>query len=264
MIESQALAKINGEQVVEWPTDLFIPPDALRVFLETFEGPLDFLLYLIKKQHFEILDIPIAEITRQYMQYVDLMVEIHFELAADYLVMAAWLAEIKSRLLLPRPATATEDPGQDPRAELVRKLQEYEQFREAALALNHLPRVDRDIFIAEVESPVLSIPQATYTIELSDLLSALKAVLARTALFSTHRVIAETLSVRERMTELLSRLSQDQFCEFTQLFNLSEGRIGVVVTLLAILELSRQTIVEFIQAKPFSPIYVRAKLGKEN
>lgn len=257
MIEGQTIVRIHGEQISEFPSDLFIPPDALRIFLEAFEGPLDFLLYLIKKQNFDILDIPIAEITRQYMHYIDLMITAQFELAADYLVMAAWLAEIKSRLLLPRQEVLLETE-EDPRAELVRRLQEYERFQQAAQELDHLTRVERDTFVAGIQCPDLSLIPLSYPVEVSDLWDALVNLLQKAELSRTHRIAHEPLSVRERMTDLLSRLTSHRFYEFKELFPITEGRMGVVVTLLAILELVRQSAIELTQENAFSTIYVRS------
>lgn len=254
--------KVHGEEYTQMPHDLYIPPDALRVFLETFEGPLDLLLYLIKKQNFDILDIPIAEITKQYVHYIDLMQELQLELAAEYLVMAAMLAEIKSRLLLPRLVTPL-DHEEDPRAELVRRLQEYERFQQAAQELDQLPRVEREIFIAEVHAPILPVQQSVPAPSWPELLTALRSVLQRASMFTSHQVIAEVLSVRVRMTELLARLQQDQFSTFIDLFDVTEGRNGVVVTLLAVLELIRQTVIEVIQAQPFATIYIRVKVMQQ-
>lgn len=250
--------KVGGQPLVKLPEDLYIPPDALQVFLEAFEGPLDLLLYLIKKQNLDILDIPIAEITRQYMQYVDLMREIKIELAAEYLVMAAMLAEIKSRMLLPRPALAEEMEG-DPRAELIRRLQEYERFKKAAENLDELPRMEREIFIAEAEAPPMNVMVIQPAVSMHELMLALRDVWERARLHSAHRVIQEPLSIRERMSIILSKINNENFMVFTTFFKVEEGRMGVVVTLSAILELIRQSVIELVQAEPFAPIYVRAK-----
>jgi segregation and condensation protein A len=256
--ESIALARVNGEPYPELPQDLYIPPDALEVFLETFEGPLDLLLYLIKRQNLNILDIPIADITRQYMDYLALMQELRLELAAEYLVMAAMLAEIKSRLLLPRP-TAGESQEDDPRAQLVRRLQEYERFKQAAEKLDALPRLERDVFTASAELLNREIKRTPPPVSLTDLLAALREVLQRAELYSHHRISREPLSVRERMSRILERMDAVRFTPFSTLFTLEEGRPGVVVTLLALLELIREALLELVQAEPFAPIHVRLR-----
>jgi len=255
--ETSAVALVRGEPLRDLPQDLYIPPDALEVFLETFEGPLDLLLYLIRRQNLDILDIPIAEITRQYMKYVELMKDLRLELAAEYLVMAAMLAEIKSRMLLPRPGPLEEEE-EDPRAELVRRLEEYERYKNAAQDLDDLPRVARDVFPGRAEAPERRVVKLEPEVSLKELLSALSAVLQRAELFTHHHVQREALSVRERMSETLGRLSSDRFSEFTGLFRAEEGRLGVVVTFLAVLELIKERLVELVQSEPFAPIYVRA------
>lgn len=254
-----SLAILHGEQITSLPDDLYIPPEALRVFLEAFQGPLDLLLYLIRKQNIDILDIPIAPITRQYMEYVELMREMQFELAAEYLVMAAMLAEIKSRMLLPRPKTEEEGEEGDPRAELVRRLQEYERFKKAAEDLDELPRVGRETFLAEAMMPEVDIEVQQPNVNLEDLFAAIRDVMKRAELTVEHRVGRETLSIRERMTIVLSAIKADSFTEFTTLFTTEEGRMGVVVTLIAILELVRQKVIEFVQSEPYAAIYVKAK-----
>jgi segregation and condensation protein A len=254
--QEMPFALVHGRAVTEPPRDLYIPPDALEVFLEAFEGPLDLLLYLIKRHNLDILDIPIAEITRQYMQYIELMRDMRFELAAEYLLMAAMLAEIKSRMLLPRPA-ALEDE-EDPRAELVRRLQEYERFKQAAADLDALPRVDREVFPAAVEGPELKVVRLAPRVELRDILLTFQEVMARAEMFSHHQIMLEPLSVRERMSIILETVNTEQFVEFASLFTLEEGRRGVVVTLLAILELIRESLLELIQTEAFGPIYVKA------
>ncbi|VAW85927.1 Segregation and condensation protein A [hydrothermal vent metagenome] len=251
------LATVNGAPVLSFPQDLYIPPDALEVFLEAFEGPLDLLLYLIKRQNLDVLDIPIAEITKQYMNYIDLMGEIRLELAAEYLVMAAMLAEIKSRMLLPRPIAS--DDEDDPRADLVRRLQEYERFKQAAEDLNELPRMGRDTFPGVVAPPAKESEAPLPTVELKDLLFALKDVIKRADMYTHHRITQETLSVRERMSKVLSIISADSFTEFASLFTIEEGRMGVVVSLLAILELVKESVLELLQSEPFGPIYVKAR-----
>jgi segregation and condensation protein A len=253
------IAKVNGERLVELPQDLYIPPEALRIFLEAFEGPLDLLLYLIRKENFDILNIPIADVTRQYMQYIELMQELQLELAAEYLLMAAMLAEIKSRLLLPRPENSEENDGTDPRAELVRRLQEYERFQRAASDLDQMPRVDRDIFIAVADSPPMEIEPARPEISLQDVLKAFQAVIERAKLFAHHHVTPEILSIRERMTLVLSQLNSREFSEFTRFFRMGEGSMGVAVTLIAVLELVRQSAIELTQTQAFGPVYIKAK-----
>jgi segregation and condensation protein A len=250
-------AIVQGEPVTQLPRDLYIPPDALEVFLDDFEGPLDLLLYLIRRQNLDVLDIPIAEITRQYMRYVELMKEFRLELAAEYLVMAAMLAEIKSRMLLPR-AESLSDEEDDPRAELVRRLQEYERFKQAAESIDEMPRLERDVFPAEVEVAARKVNRIEPEIELRELLGALAAVLRRAEMFSHHQIEREPLSVRERMSTLLTQLRHDHFTEFSQLFAPEEGRAGVVVSMLAILELLKATLIEIAQAEPFGPLHVRA------
>ncbi len=260
MLESeQVSARVHGEQLIELPQDLYIPPEALRIFLETFEGPLDLLLYLIKKDNFDILDIPIAEITRQYMRYIELMHELELELAAEYLLMAAMLAEIKSRLLLPKPPAAEESDETDPRAELVRRLQEYERFQQAAANLDQLPRVERDIFVADADNPPFDQEPVKPLISLEEIALAFQNVLARAKLFAHHQVTPEVLSIRERMSLVLSQLNSPEFVEFTRFFRVDEGSMGVVVTLIAILELIRQSAIELVQAQPFAPIYIKIK-----
>ena len=251
-------AMVKGEAITQLPQDLYIPPDALEIFLEAFEGPLDLLLYLIRRQNLDVLDIPIAEITIQYMSYIEMMKDMRFELAAEYLLMAAMLAEIKSRMLLPRPESATEDE-EDPRAELVRRLQEYERYKQAGEDIDALPRVGRDTFEAAAKGPDLKVVKAHPDVDLKEVLLAFQDVLRRADMFASHQIQREALSVRERMTNVLSVLTPDNFTEFTTLFEVKEGRMGVVVTLLAILELIKETIIEIIQTEPFGPIYVKAR-----
>lgn len=249
--------RVKGESFTQLPEDLYIPPDALEVFLETFEGPLDLLLYLIRKQNLDILDIPVAEITRQYMKYIELMQELRLELAAEYLVMAAMLMEIKSRMLLPKPVN-DEGEEEDPRAELIRRLQEYERFKEAAEKLDQLPRYGRDFFPAKAYVEAIESEQPIPPLDLRDLMFAFQEVLQRASLSAHHHVQRETLSVRERMSNILEKLKSDSFMPFTSFFNTAEGRIGVVVTFIAILELFRNSMIELIQSEPFSPIHIRA------
>jgi len=249
-------AVVQGEPLALLPEDLYIPPDALEVFLEAFEGPLDLLLYLIKRQNLDVLDIPIANITKQYMSYIDLMESMRLELAAEYLLMAAMLAEIKSRMLLPRPESLDEED--DPRAELVRRLQEYERFKQAAEDLDELPRQERDSFIAKAEPPALELTRPDAEVELSELLSAFKDILNRAEVNTHHLIQRETLSIREKMTMVLSAVSADGFADLTSLFNFEEGRRGVVVTFMAILELLKGAMIDLVQAESFAPIYVKA------
>lgn len=257
--EEMHFAMVDGEPISDVPKDLYIPPDALEVFLEAFEGPLDLLLYLIKRQNLDILNIPIAHITEQYMEYVELMKSINLELAAEYLVMAAMLAEIKSRVLLPRPKI--DDEEDDPRADLIRRLQEYERFKKAAMDVDELPRMGRDTFQAEAETPELHIDKAPPDVDMRDLLMALKDVLNRAEMFTSHHIQREALSTREKMATVLAILSADNFTDFISLFNIEEGRAGVVVTFLAIMELTKESLVEIVQSDPFSPIHVRARIN---
>ncbi|PIE83073.1 MAG: segregation/condensation protein A [Candidatus Contendobacter odensis] len=254
--DTEPLAWVSGVPYTQLPQDLYIPPDALEVFLETFEGPLDLLLYLIRHQNLDILNIPIADITQQYTEYLALMQELQLELAAEYLVMAAWLAEIKSRLLLPR-STPVEDEDEDPRAELVRRLQEYERFQQAARSIDALPRLERDIFVASAPSMQCEVTRTPPPVALMDLLAALREVMARTELFNHHHIQREPLSVRERMSQVLERLDALRFTPFSALFHPEEGRMGVVITFLAILELLREALLEVMQADAFAPVYVR-------
>jgi segregation and condensation protein A len=251
------VARVRGEAYTELPADLYIPPDALEVFLDAFEGPLDLLLYLIRRQNLDICDIPIAQITEQYMRYVELMQELRLELAAEYLVMAAMLCEIKSRLLLPRPPTV-EDDEEDPRAELIRRLQEYERFKEAAEDMDELPRLHRDVFPAMAATPSVVRPRREVDVSLRELLAAMSDVMQREEWSSAHHVQREALSVRERMSACLAAISRERFSAFGELFDPNEGRLGVVVTFLAILELLKEDVVELVQSEPLAPIYIRA------
>jgi segregation and condensation protein A len=251
-------AVVNGEPVMELPRDLYIPPQALEVFLEAFEGPLDLLLYLIRRRNLAILDIPIAEITRQYVQYIEVMQELQLELAGEYLVMAATLAEIKSRMLLPRAQLAGEDSGEDPRAELVRRLQEYERFKSAAENIDRLPRLERDVWNASADVKDRKVVQLLPQTTLQEMLVAFKEVVVRAEFFARHHVQRERLSVRERMTDILTTLAANRFVEFSELFRAEEGRMGVTVTFVAILELVREELIEIVQAQAFAPLHVRA------
>ena len=248
-----------GQAITKLPDDLYIPPDALEVFLEAFEGPLDLLLYLIKRQNLDILDIPVAQITSQYMEYVDLMKALNLELAAEYLVMAAMLGEIKSRSLLPRPSHDDEEDGEDPRAELIRRLQEYERFKQAAEDIDGLPRQERDFQLAAARRPEYVREKAEPDVDLRELLLAFKEVLYRADMFENHQVSREKLSTRERMANVLDRLKGREFVPFVELFEAEEGRLGVVVSFLAVLELVKGSLIELIQTEPFSPIHVKAR-----
>lgn len=252
------LAMVKGEAITRLPDDLYIPPDALEIFLEAFEGPFDLLLWLIRRQNLDILDIPVADVTRQYMVYVELMHEVHFELAADYLVMAAMLSEIKSRMLLPRPEESVEEQEEDPRLELIRRLQEYERYKKAAESIRELPQMERDLFSARVYQHEVETSKPLPDVSLDDLIHALASVLERAKAFTHHHVQREQLSVREKMTQLLAAISADRFTEFEQLFHLEEGRAGVVVTFLAVLELLKAALLEVTQQEPFAKIYVKA------
>jgi segregation and condensation protein A len=253
-------ARVHGE-VFQLPEDLYIPPDSLQVFLETFEGPLDLLLYLIKKQNINILDIPIAKITLQYMEYVDFMCGLRLELAAEYLLMAAMLAEIKSRMLLPRaePEQVMDD---DPRADLVRRLQAYEQFKKAAARLDSLPQLGREVFLAQADYSTIPIKKVLPDVTLQDLLMALSDVFKRADLNTHHQVQLEPLSVRERMSHILTRLSAGSFSEFASLFDPKEGRLGVIVTFLALLELVKDSLIELVQSTPGSMIHIKQASAK--
>jgi segregation and condensation protein A len=256
--QEMPFAIVQGEAILEPPKDLYIPPDALEVFLEAFEGPLDLLLYLIKRQNLDILDIPIAAITEQYMEYIALMKDLRLELAAEYLVMAAMLAEIKSRMLLPRPRE-DEENEEDPRAELIRRLQEYERFKKAAQDIDEMPRMERDYFQTEIAVPDKHIDRPLPDVDLKELIVAFHDVLRRADMFSSHHIQREALSVRERMSSILERIKTDRFIEFTELFTIEEGRMGVVVSFMAVLELIKETLLELVQADPYGPIHVKAR-----
>jgi segregation and condensation protein A len=260
VMASQTLATVQGSAVTQLPDDLYIPPDALEVFLETFEGPLDFLLYLIKKQNLDILDIPIAKITAQYMEYVELMSQLRLDLAAEYLVMAATLAEIKSRMLLPKPVSNEEE--EDPRAELIRRLQEYERYKNAAENLHEMPRLERDVFLTQAEPPNMKLERPLPNVDLKELLSAFKEVMSRLDQRASHQITRELLSVRERMTEILERLGENEFLKFEQLFTVKEGRSGVVTAFIAILELLKASLIEMVQTEPLAPIHIHIRKEK--
>ena len=255
-------AIVEGEPVTELPQDLYIPPFALKIFLEAFEGPLDLLLYLIRRQNLDILDIPITDITKQYIDYINLMEEIKLELAGEYLLMAAMLAEIKSRMLLPRPELEEEE--EDPRAELVRRLQEYERFKKAAEDLDEIPRLERDINIANADAPnkemVIKLPDVT----LKEVLIAFHDVLKRAELNSELHFERETLSVRQRMSQIIKKIGTENFTDFSELFDLDEGRIGVAVTFLAILELLKDAMIDVVQNQEFAPLHIRVSSSVQN
>ena len=250
-------AVVQGEPLSEIPTDLYIPPEALKVFLEAFEGPLDFLLYLIKRQNLDIVNIPIAQITEQYMRYIDLMDDLQLDLAGEYLLMAAMLAEIKSRMLLPRHVEDAEDED-DPRAELVRRLQEYERYKQAAEDIDALPRYEREIFGTIVEFPDRKSSQQEPDVSMDSLLRMFAEVLARADMYTHHRIQREALSVRERMTMVLDKINAEDFIDFRELFAVEEGRGGVIIALLAILELLKSSLVEMVQNEINGPIYIKA------
>ncbi len=255
-------AVVDGEPVTQLPQDLYIPPHALKVFLEAFEGPLDLLLYLIRRQNLDILDIPLADITRQYVDYIEMMKEVQLELAGEYLLMAAMLAEIKSRMLLPRSEEDEEDED-DPRAELVRRLQEYERYKKAAEDLAALPRMERDLQQAQAEVPERKVEIKLPDLAMKEMLLAFKDVLTRAEMFARLHVQREPLSVRQRMSEILLKLGDDRFMDFTDLFDPAEGRMGVVVTFIALLELLKESVIELVQTEPFSPLHVRVAGGEK-
>lgn len=256
--EEMPFAVIQGKELTILPKDLYIPPDALEVILDAFEGPLDLLLYLIRRQNLDILDIDVAEITRQYLGYIELMASIQLELAAEYLVMAAMLAEIKSRMLLPRQQSEDDDE-EDPRAELIKRLQEYERFKKAAEDIDELPRMGRDIHRAYAEAPDRDQQRPHPDVNIKELVTALADVLKRSEMFESHQVEMEKLSTRERMSQVMENLRDNQFVPFVALFTLEEGRLGVVVTFLAVMELIKESLVEIVQSESFGPIHVKAK-----
>ena len=250
-------AMVEGQPITEMPRDLYIPPQALEVFLEAFEGPLDMLLYLIRRQNLDILDIPIAEITRQYMRYIELMQVLQLELAGEYLLMAATLAEVKSRMLLPRVGNEVAVDEADPRAELVRRLQEYERFKRAAEGIERMPRLERDTWIASAELVDRRVVRMPPQVTLQEMLLAFQEVLSRSDMFAHHHVQREPLSVRQRMTDVLSSLTASAFVDFVKLFSADEGRRGVTVTFVAVLELLREGLIEIVQAEAYAPLHVR-------
>jgi segregation and condensation protein A len=250
-------AVVDGEPVTTLPQDLYIPPYALQVFLEAFEGPLDLLLYLIRRQNIDVLDIPIAEVTKQYVEYIEVMQELQLELAGEYLLMAAMLAEIKSRMLLPRPETEHEEED-DPRAELVRRLQEYERFKKAAEDISDLPRLERDVFVATADAPERKVTTKMPDVSMKEMLLAFHDVLKRAEMFSNLQMQREPLSVRQRMSEILTRIKANDFTGFAELFDPEEGRMGVAVTFIAILELLRESVIEVVQSEQYAPLHIRA------
>lgn len=249
-------AIVNGQQFVDMPEALYIPPKALRVILESFEGPLDLLWYLIKKQNIDILDIPVAHVAQQYASYIELMQDLELDAISDYLVMAAMLAQIKSKMLLPR-AESEEHEEEDPRAELVRKLQEYEKFKIIAEQLDEMPRQERDIFGASEKVYDIEVKAIESQVSMDELIKAFEKILVRTKAKLSHSIKNEPMSVREKMVYILDNLKNDSFYEFNNLFILQEGRLGVVVTFIAILELIKQNMLQLIQAEPFQPIRVK-------
>ncbi|GAB4197370.1 MAG: ScpA family protein [Wenzhouxiangellaceae bacterium] len=251
-------ATVQGQPWTKMPEDLYIPPEALEVILEAFSGPLDLLLYLIRRQNLDILDIPIADITHQYVHYIELMREMKLELAAEYLVMAAILAEIKSRMLLPRPVSSEDDDETDPRAELVRRLQEYERFKQAAEDLDAIPRMERDYRVIEVPVEDRGEVRLPPEVDLREVLLAFSEVMKRAQLYEHHHIQREPLSVRERMTRVLARLRDEGATEFTALFTPEEGRTGVVVSFIAVLELLREHLIDIVQQELFGRIYIQA------
>lgn len=253
--EEMILATVQGKRVTTLPEDLYVPPNALEILLDTFAGPLDFLLYLIRKQNIDILDIDVAKISEQYTSYIDLMDALQIELAGDYLVMAAYLAELKSRMLLPRPEEQKDE--EDPRAELIRRLQEYQRFKSAAEKIDTMPRIDRDFYAAQAQLPEFALETPLADIPLEGLALALAEVMRRVEQSQAHLINYEELSTRERMTHILERMRNEAFIEFTTLFNKEEGKIGVVVTFLAILELLKDSLIEIVQSEEFGPIHIK-------
>ena len=251
-------AIVAGQAVTELPKDLYIPPQALEVILEAFEGPLDLLLYLIRRQNIDILEVDVSAVTHQYMQYVEMMEAMQFELAAEYLLMAAMLAEIKSRMLLPR-SSEIEDEEEDPRAQLIRRLQEYERFKKAAEDIEDLPRMERDVFTVSARAPDINRERTDPEVDMRELLLALGEVLRRADMFESHHIQREALSTRERMSAVLEQLSGQQFLPFVALFKAEEGRLGVVVTFLAVMELIKESLIEIVQTEDFGPIHVKAR-----
>jgi segregation and condensation protein A len=256
-------AIVNGEAITQLPKDLYIPPQALEVFLDAFEGPLDLLLYMIRRQNLDILDIPIADITKQYMEYIGLMADMQLELAGEYLVMAATLAEIKSRMLLPRAVDPNAGEEGDPRAELVRRLQEYERFKTAAESIDRIPRMDRDTWIGSAELGERKSARPLPQIAMQEMMLAFRDVVARSEMFAHHQIKRERLSVRARMSDILANLEKSSFVEFVHLFKPEEGRMGVTVTFVAILELVREGLIDIVQTEAYAPLHVRSAQGQK-
>jgi segregation and condensation protein A len=261
LLPAPPFARIYGEPLIEIPTDLYIPPDALEILLDAFQGPLDLLLYLIRKQNLDVLDIPMAPLTRQYLAYVEMMRSKNLELAAEYLVMAAMLIEIKSRMLLPRPAVVEEEL--DPRAELVRRLLEYEQMKQAAQQLDALPQVGRDVLAVSVLIERTAFERLP-DVHPRDLAEAWRTLLVRARMSKHHRVSREELSVREHMSQILRQLKESRVLEFTELFDPGRGVAVLVVTFLALLELARETLIDVTQSEGFAPIYIRIAHAESN
>lgn len=259
---NQPMARLHGQPIAQLPLDLYIPPDALAIVLEQFEGPLDLLLYLIRKQNLDILDVHVALIVDQYMQYIDMMHAMQLELAGEYLVMAAMLAEIKSRMLLPKPMHDV-DEDEDPRAELIRRLQQYEQFKDAAEGLNALPRLERDTFLVKIASVECALSNQPPGVDLKELMLAFASVLQRTERYEHHEIQTEQLSTREKMSAILARLQGGHFVLFTTLFE-GEGRLGLVVSFLAILELVKESLVDVVQQEALSPLYLKLRDGNDD
>jgi segregation and condensation protein A len=253
------IALVQGAPFLDLPEDLYIPPDALEVCLDAFEGPLDLLLYLIRKQNLDILNIPIAHITTQYISYIEMMSELRLELAAEYLLMAALLAEIKSRMLLPRQVEIEDE--EDPRATLIRKLQEYENIKRAAEEIDQLPREERDIFATFVDVSNIKVEKTLPDVQLKEMLLAFQGVLKRAEQLSHHQITREPLSVRERMSTILENLNGKNHLIFSQLFLKTEGKYGVVVSFLAILELTKEGLIEIIQSEPFGPLRIKTAIS---
>ncbi len=261
LLAESPFAIVEGRPYTKLPQDLYIPPDALEVFLEAFEGPLDLLLYLIKRQNLDVLNINVAEITRQYMEYISLMKSMKLELVAEYLVMAAMLAEIKSRILLPRHENL-EDDETDPRTELIRRLQEYERFKQAAEDIDELPRIERDLHVASAEPPEIEGERPLPDVTLKEMLLALSQALKRAEMFEHHHVQMEKLSTRERMSTILMKLQEHQFVPFVSLFNVEEGKLGVVVSFLAVMELIKESLIDIVQNEVFGPIHIKARVNE--
>ena len=252
---SRAYATVSGEALHSWPQDLYLPANALEVVIEAFEGPLDLLLYLIRKQKIDILDIPIAQVTHQYVEYVELMQHLHLDLAAEYLVMAAMLAEIKSRMLIPRHEVDQDE--EDPRAVLVRRLQEYERFRDAATQLDERPRLERELYLVQAPIEDAEPVQDETIVDLSQLLSAMRDAILRVDQRRNLQLVPETLSVRDRMNQVLTRVRSGEYVRIEEFFSVDEGRAGLIVSFLAVLELVRDRLLVVVQTEPFSPIHVK-------